>query len=73
LGIKEELELINVKYRSILSTQDERILFRPILAYKIKPKNILGVFQAKWRYLMFSNKRLYTFDPATYEAGNIID
>ena len=56
-----------------MSTQDERILFRPILAYKIKPKNILGVFQAKWWYLMFTNKRLYTFDPATFEAGNIID
>ena len=31
----------------------------------------MGVFQSKWRYLMFSNKYLYTLDPKCYETANI--
>jgi len=57
----------------VLSSQEERILYRPVLAHKIKPKNLMGIFQSKWRYLMFTNRKLYTLKPKAYEASNVID
>ena len=62
---------MNRKLASVLSSQEERILHRPILVLKTKPKNLLGIFQKKWRYLLFTNKKLYTIDPKTYDEGNI--
>ena len=64
---------LNYKMSSILADDDERILFRPILAYKIKPdKNaFFGMMQANWRYLMFSNRKLYNIDPKVYNEGNL--
>ena len=69
--ISMQLEQINLQMRSILSSEDEKIIYRPFLCFKIKPKNLMGVFQSKWRYLMFSNKYLYTLDPKCYETANI--
>jgi hypothetical protein len=57
--------------RSILSSEEEKIVYRPFLGHKIKPKNTLGFFQSKWRYMMFSNRHLYTLDPQCYETANI--
>jgi hypothetical protein len=59
--------------KSILSSGDEKILYREILGYKIKPdKNALfASFQANWRYLMFTNKKLYTMDPKPFDEGSI--
>ena len=33
----------------------------------------MGIFQANWRYLTFTNRKLYTLAPKAYEATNIID
>ena len=65
------LDQINHQMRSILTSDDEKIIYRPFLTHKIKPKNLMGLFQSKWRYLMFSNKYLYTLDPKCYETANI--
>ena len=44
--IEEELEALNEKYKCLLNiAEGEVILHRPILAEKIKPKNVFGVFQ----------------------------
>ena len=69
----EDLAALNRQMQSILGDEDERILFRPILAYKIKPdKNaFIGMVQANWRYLMFSNRKLYNLDPKVYNEGNL--
>ena len=32
----------------------------------------MGMFQAKWRYIMFTNRKLYTLSPDAYEDGNVI-
>ena len=68
-SINNQIERINLEYKTVLSTNEERILYPPILAHKIKPKNILGIFQKKWRYLMFTNRKLYTLKPQEYEDG----
>ena len=68
---QEQLDSLNINLKSILSSQEEKILFRPILGRKSKPKNILGIFQANWRYLMFTNRKLYTLNPKSFES-NII-
>ena len=71
--IANDLEDINSSLKSIMVDNYERILFRPILAYKIKPdKNaFLGMLQANWRYLMFSNRKLYNMDPKVYNDGDV--
>ena len=72
-NIEDELEKLNDRLKSILSQGDERILLRPVLAYKIKPdKNaIFASFQANWRFLMFTNKKLYTIIPKPFIEGSI--
>ena len=37
-------ESLKDQLKSILGSQDEHILYKPILSYKIKPKNMLGMF-----------------------------
>lgn len=32
----------------------------------------MRMFQAKWRYVMFTNRRLYTLDSDAYEDGTIL-
>jgi len=44
LSLHEELAFINQKYKSILQSQEERILYRPVKAYKLKPKNLMRMF-----------------------------
>ena len=38
---------------------------------KIKPKDKMGFFKKNKRYLMFTNRKLYTMDPKTFEDGKI--
>ena len=38
---------------------------------KIKPKDKMGFFKKNKRYLMFTNRKLYTMDPKSYEEGEI--
>ena len=33
----------------------------------------MGIFQAKWRYLTFTNRKLYTFEPSVFESGKVVD
>ena len=70
--IVQDLCKINTGYSSILEKQGELILYRPILALKIKPeKNIVsGVFAKNWRFLMFTSHHLYTLDPEEYKIGS---
>ena len=72
-GIGNDLNLLNNRFQSILTSSDEEIVFRPILANKIKPdKNaLLNIFQKNWRYLMFTNRYLYTMEPEVYNEGCI--
>ena len=42
---EESLEDLNKRLECILSSHEERILHKPILAHKIKPKNLMGAFQ----------------------------
>jgi len=66
------LEKINKMYKSILTKPyDEEILFRPILAEKIMPKKAIPSMYANKRYIMITNKRLYTLDPKRLEKGEI--
>ena len=65
-------ESLKDQLKQILGSQDENILYEPILCYKIKPKNMLGMFQANHRYLMFTNRQLYTLEPKAYQARNMI-
>jgi hypothetical protein len=67
----DDLEELNRKYQSILSCDEEKILHKPILALKIKPKDKMGFFKKNKRYLMFTNRKLYTMDPKTFEEGKI--
>ena len=69
--IDEEVQQLNSKYRSVLDSQEERILHTPILANKIKPKDFFGLFKEQKRYLMFTNRKLYTMEPKQYDAGEI--
>ena len=71
--IQEDLEELNYKFKSILGDEEERILFRPILAYKLKPdKNaFLGLIQANWRSFVFTNRKLYNMDPKVYNDGDV--
>jgi len=41
----ESLEDLNKRLECILGSHEERILHKPILAHKIKPKNLMGAFQ----------------------------
>lgn len=66
------LEKINRYYRSILKEPyDERIVFRPILAEKIMPKKPIPSLYSNQRYIMVTNKRLYTLDPKKLDKGEL--
>ena len=71
--IVADLQQLNHKFKSILSSEDEQIVFRPILANKIKPdKNaLLNAFQKNWRYLLFTSHYIYTMEPEVYNEGSI--
>lgn len=55
----------------ILNEYQEQILFAPILAYKIKPNEnmLFGFIKANWRFLLFTNRKLYTMDPEVFNKG----
>jgi len=42
--LENDLEEFNNRYQTVLSSTEETILFKPVKAHKIKPKNFLGVF-----------------------------
>ena len=69
--LEDDMEEFNLKYQTVLCSNEETILYKPVRALKIKPKNFFGVFKRVWRYLMFTNHKLYTLDPTIYEEGNI--
>ena len=65
-----QLEQINNNMRSLLRDDEERIIHRPILIYKVKPdKGTFAMMYAHWRYLMFTNKHVYNMDPKVYDNG----
>ena len=74
VDFESEIEKLNQTYNCILKdTNEETILHPPIKGYKIKPNKVFGgssIF-ANWRYLMFTNQRLYTMDEKEYEKGTI--
>lgn len=69
---KMSLDKLNRYYKSILrSPHEERIVFRPILAEKIMPKKPIPQLFSNQRYIMITNKRIYTLDPKKLEKGEI--
>jgi hypothetical protein len=71
--IEYDLKYLNERFSSILTSTEEIIVFRPILANKIKPdKNaFVNAFQKNWRYLLFTNRYLYTMEPEVYNEGSL--
>ena len=71
--IENDLKGLNEKFKHVLSSQEEQIVYRPILAEKIKPDKsaLVNVFQKNGRYLLFTNKKLYTLEPEVYNEGSI--
>ena len=66
------LEQINRYYKSILrEPYEEKIVYRPIFAEKIMPKKPIPSLFSNHRYIMVTNKRLYTLDPKKIDKGEI--
>lgn len=66
------LEQINKHYKSILrEPYEEKIVFRPIFAEKIMPKKPIPQLFANYRYIMITNKRIYTLDPKKIDKGEL--
>lgn len=66
------LDQINRYYKSILrEPYEEKIVFRPILAEKIMPKKPIPQLFSNHRYILVTNKRIYTLDPKKIDKGEI--
>lgn len=65
------LERLNQNLKQVLDDPHfETIVYEPVLALKIMPKKMIKLFDNE-RYLMFTNKRLYTLVPKCYESERI--
>lgn len=72
--IQEDLRKWNDDCQYFLG-QDERVVFRPFLVFKTKPdqNGLFCFFSSHWRYLMFTNKKLYNIDPEALHSGALKD
>lgn len=59
--LNEKLEKLNNDYKHILSQPFvEKILYIPVFVRKVMPKKFPSTFFSNDRYIMITNKKLYT-------------